>query len=143
MKCNSLIGLKKSKGKKPKLVPYWIISPYLQQVEGLSPYSPRFAKDDIEIWEVCDGDVYPVVDMESDGGGCSCCSSEYIECKFLCNKCKLHHPQFPTDQDFLNSMLKDLCSGKSLEQISDEQMKICKDRYEKQQEMAKKLKGES
>ncbi len=87
--------------------------------------------------KVCDGDVYPVVELNDDGG-CSCCSSNYIRVIFRCDKCNSIHQEFPTDEHSHNQFVKELMDGRKAEDIRAELLQIAKKRQKLWEEQIKK-----
>jgi len=111
MKCGTYIEWKMAGRKKPVRKMHRAYSPYLVSVQGFEL---------VEGMELCDGNIYPHVELDNDDGGCSCCSSNYIRIQFICDKCATVHQEFPSDEDWYNQFVKDLMNGRNVEEIRSE-----------------------
>lgn len=132
MKCGTYIEWKMVGRKKPVQRVHRAFTPYHVEVQGL-----RNAFEVLKDMKVCDGDVYPVVELENDGG-CSCCSSEYIRVIFRCDKCNSIHQEFPTDEHSHNQFVKELMDGRKAEDIRAELLQVAKKRQKLWEEQIKK-----
>jgi predicted metal-dependent RNase len=94
--------------------------------------------------ELCDGNVYPNVELDYDGCGGGCCGGDYhIEVKFVCDKCGTTHQEFPRDEHWYNQFVKELMDGRNIEEIRSELLQKQKDHQEHVRKLAEKYERES